>query len=123
MLELWQGTGPLAYLIVPIGALSLLLAVLYLRNRRRDTFALTVGVSITNLLLGVLAFVSGAHRALGPVGRLDASDRWLVTMGISEALSCLIISLVFAVVASALLTVGAYRASAAEREVREPVTA
>lgn len=123
MLDLWSETGPLAYLILPAGALALLCAVAYVRNGRPDTFALAAGSAVTTALLGVLAFVTGAHRALGGLPHLDADDRWIAILGVAESLSCFILSLVLAVTVSVLLTLGSWRTRRELQTAAEPVAA
>ncbi len=80
---------------------------------------LAIGAISSTVVVGVLGTVMGAQMALEHLATLAVEKRFLILIGIKEAMNDLVLSLFFALAAIAVLSFGAYRARTKASSVPE----
>ena len=100
--------GLFAIPISLLGALSIWFAIRSARGRA-SAMPLAIGAISSTVVVGVLGTVMGAQMALEHLSTLAVEKRFLVLIGIKEAMNDLVLSLFFALAAIAVLSFGAYR--------------
>lgn len=118
MTELFAPASPAAWLLLILAAVTLWHSIRYLWTLRSEHLVVAAGAALGSLLLGALAFVVGFQRSVAALG--PGTDPRLVLLGASESLSCLVLSLILALPATFLLTIGGYRSLRAAGTVEEP---
>jgi hypothetical protein len=111
----FREAGILAIPIVALGGVSLWLAVLYVRRARREHFALALGFTVATVLAGCLGTVVGFQISLRHLATLAAERRYIIGIGMREAMNDLVLSLIFALVATLILAWGWTRRAAQQR--------
>ena len=117
--DFWREAGLFAIPIFLVGAFSLLAAVLYNRTRQQRFFALAVGTTVATLLVGCMGTIMGFQMALRHLGTLAAEKRYLILIGAREAMNDMVLSLIFAFMATAILTCGIYRSRSVPKATDE----
>ena len=109
--------GLFAIPISLLGAVSIWFAIRSARGRA-SAMPLAIGAIFSTVIVGALGTVMGAQMALEHLATLAVEKRFLILIGIKEAMNDLVLSLFFALAAIAVLSFGAYRA----RTKASPVT-
>ncbi len=115
MADFLREAGPVALPILLLGTTALVAALIHVAAPSLRLRALAIGSTVTALLMGVFGTVTGFQKALRLLPELAPDRRWIVQVGLREALNGLVLSLAFALVVTLLLTVAALRSHNALR--------
>jgi hypothetical protein len=97
------------YPIMLFGAGALLAAVRHALVPQRSLVPLIVGLCVATLTMGVLGTALGVQHSVIGLVDADPSLRWLLMVGMKEAMCCLDVSLLFVLVAALAGMTGSYR--------------
>jgi len=112
MLSAIQEAGWPIFPILGFGASTVVLSIRYALAPRRGRLSAIVGLSVLTLLLGVLGTSLGLMKAIEGVAN-NPDSRWLVMVGLKEALNNLVIALLLIAASTVLASAGASRSGAA----------
>lgn len=101
--------GPLVWLVLLLGVVGLVGAVKFALDQAGKQRSLAIGAAAASTAVAVLATVTGFQRSVGGLRDVAADKRWIYLVGLQEGLNNVVVALVFVVLVSLLLTVGAYR--------------
>ena len=112
MLSAIREAGWPIFPILGFGTSAVVLAIRHALEPRRGRLASIVGLTVLTVMLGLLGTSLGVMKAIEGVAE-NPDTRWLVIIGLKEALNNLVIALILAATATVLACAGATRASPA----------
>jgi len=109
MMEHFREGGWGMFPTLGFGLLMLAVAVRYATRPERRYVPLLLGSGVVTLSSGALGFVTGLIATFRYIGHVGPDRRYLAIIGIGESLENVAFALVFAVLASLIASVGAWR--------------
>jgi len=109
MMEHFREGGWGMFPTLGFGLLMLAVAVRYATRPERRYVPLLLGTGVLTLSSGALGFVTGLITTFRYIGQVGPDRRYLAIIGIGESLENVAFALVFAVLASLIASVGAWR--------------
>ncbi len=109
MMEHFREGGWGMFPTLGFGLLMLAVAVRYATRPERRYVPLLLGTGVLTLSSGALGFVTGLITTFRYIGQVRPDQRYLAIIGIGESLENVAFALVFAVLASLIVSVGAWR--------------
>jgi hypothetical protein len=103
-----EGGWPIFPVLI-LGALSLVSAVRYAANPRRELLALVIGFGVATVIMGAFGTALGVQMSARYIGEVDASRRWIFLLGLQESLNNLTVALAVAGLDALIATGGAWR--------------
>ena len=111
MLHFIGASGVFFPVVLVFGVAALVASVRYARAPGRRQRSLAIGWTSSALIAGLLATFTGFQKSAGAMSQLEEGQRWLILLGLSEALNNLVVALFLAAIVSVVLTIGAYRSA------------
>ena len=109
MMEHFREGGWGMFPTLVFGLLMLAVAVRYATRPERRYVPLLLGTGVVTLSSGALGFVTGLITTFRYIGQVGPDRRYLAIIGIGESLENVAFALIFAVLASLIASVGAWR--------------
>jgi hypothetical protein len=119
MCEFVNEAGWPIYPIMAFGISGLILSLRHARAPERRLIPLVVGLCIATTLMGILGSVLGLQHSIRAITRVEPEERWIVLLGLCEALNCFVGALVLVLPATLAAMLGAYRLR--QRDDQPPV--
>jgi hypothetical protein len=96
--------------VLIFGALSLLIAVQYVRTRRSDVLALLCALAVLTLLAGALGTTTGLQVSARYIGNVALDEKWIFLVGLRESLNNATAALIIVAVDAMLVCLAMARA-------------
>ncbi len=109
MMEHFREGGWGMFPTLGFGLMMLAVAVRYATRPEGRYVPLLLGTGVVTLSSGALGFVTGLITTFRYVGQVGPDHRYLAIIGIGESLENVAFALVFAVLASLIASIGAWR--------------
>lgn len=119
--DFYREAGILAFPITFLGGAALWFSIASARSGRSDQRALAVGLNVATVILGVLGATLGFQLALSFLKTLSPEKRYIIGIGLREALNDLVLSLALVLASTLILTWRAYRSRMGARAIGAPV--
>ena len=117
--DFWRSAGLFAIPILILGGITLWLSIRYLRGRASHPGA-AVAMIFATILTGVLGMVMGFQMGLEHLTTLSPDNRFLIGIGMKEAMNDLVLSLMFALPSTLLLAFGSARSNGLDKAAPAP---
>src|SRR5689334_2336130 len=108
-MDMLREAGWPIYPVLLLGTCSLLTAIRYARDPRRDLMPLVVGLGLATTLMGLLGTVLGLDVTVRGLVDLPPEERWIFLIGLKESLHNLSVALAFTLATALTTTVGSRR--------------
>lgn len=109
MMEHFREGGWGMFPTLVFGLVMLAVAARYAARPERRYVPLLLGTGVVTLSSGMLGFVTGLITTFRYIGQVGPDRRYLAIIGIGESLENVAFALIFAVLASLVASVGAWR--------------
>lgn len=109
---MWEYLRDGGWGMVPVlvfGGVAMVVASRHAFAPARRFVPLIVGFCAVTMIAGVLGTVTGVQHSVAYVDQASSTDRWLVAIGLREALNTLVAACVSVVLAALVGTCGSYR--------------
>jgi hypothetical protein len=109
MIDYLHEAGWPIYPVLLFGFTSLLFAIRYARAPQSEVLALVASLGLASLAMGAFGTVVGLQHAIEYIRELPAERRWIVIVGLREALCNMAPALAFVVIDLVCVTSGLLR--------------
>jgi hypothetical protein len=122
--EILREAGWGAWPVMLFGLTSLTLAIRYAVKPQRRFLPLIIGFGVATILAGFLGTMTGLQHSVSHIEAVTPERRWIVLIGLREALHNMVMAFVIECVVTLVATVGGYRqVKAAETRAQAAVAA
>lgn len=99
------------WLVLAFGIVALMVALLYLRNPRREMLPLIIGFGVVTVLVGCM----GTALAFQATMHVPREEAFAITVGVRESLNNAVLAFGLTALCGLITTLGAYRAAVPAR--------